>query len=171
MSEVTPPGARAGPIVRGDPDFLLRRLLDRSEIIDVLIRYFTAVDDGRDLELLTTCFAEDAVGVFEGITVGRSAAELMDFFAGKGAAPVSLGHNPTMMHVLGNVTVVFEPGEEPVQATVVSNALAHLIDAVDGVSRLRRRGLVYRDRFVKREGRWLIVERHHSSVFTAYDSL
>jgi hypothetical protein len=149
----------------------LRRLVDRAEITDVLVRYFTALDNGRDLELLAMCFAADAVGVFEGITVGRSRAELMDFFAGKGVAPVPLGDDPTMMHVLGNVTVTFEVGEHPGAADVVCNALAHLIDAVDGVARMRRRGLVYRDRFVRVDGRWLIAQRNHSSIFTVHDAL
>jgi SnoaL-like domain len=149
----------------------VRNLMDRTAITDVLVRYFTAVDAGRDLELLATCFADDVVGVFEGITVGRSKAELLDFFAGKGASPVPLGADPTMMHVLGNVTVEFDQGDPPTAANVVSNALAHLIDTVDGAPRMRRRGLVYRDRFVKVDGRWLIAQRTHSSVFTVFDAL
>jgi ketosteroid isomerase-like protein len=44
-------------------DLALQQLLDERSIVDVCIRYATAIDD-RDWERLRSCFLPDAVGIY-----------------------------------------------------------------------------------------------------------
>jgi uncharacterized protein (TIGR02246 family) len=83
---------------------VLRELVDRQAITDVLSAYARAVDD-RDFEALLSLFTEDAVANYQGPEL-RGRAELDTFFR------ASLTGVTATHHQLGNIEIEFETTEQ-----------------------------------------------------------
>ncbi|MFA7587007.1 MAG: nuclear transport factor 2 family protein [Novosphingobium sp.] len=80
----------------------LRRLADRAELEDVLLRYYYAVDSKKDLDGLVDCFTEDAV--FDVADLGLKAytghAAIRAFFEGVFATTEWHCHHLSNFHVV-----------------------------------------------------------------------
>ena len=127
---------------------VLKRLLDRQAITDVLARYCAGVDR-LDAELVASCYHPDATddhGVFRG--TGH------DFAAH--VVAVLERHADATHHQLGQVLVDFlDDGVARVESYVLAY---HRIDGEAGVE-LEAFGGRYLDRFEVREGCWRIASR------------
>jgi len=120
----------------------------REAIRDTLARYVHLVDRGR-LDEATSLFAEDAtLEVGDGRTAtGRAAVRAL--FARTGERLAAGGRRPFIRHHLSSITVSVEDAET---ATAESYFLALGEHGPDHWGR-------YRDRLVRRQGRWVFAER------------
>jgi hypothetical protein len=145
-----------GEAAAGDP---VRLVADRQAILDVVTRYFTAIDR-RNFDRLRTCFTDDVEAVYEGVRVAGGIERIMAFCTGQSEIrfPIEIVDMQTTMHFIGNHTATVE-GD---RAETETYALAHLIDRPSTGLRLRTRGLRYLDELVRvDDGRWLIRRREH----------
>lgn len=124
----------------------------KLEVHELLSRAAYALDE-QDLQMLAACFAADA--------------EFRMQIAGNAPIPPFVGHAAIMelmrnsmatqtdkrRHVVSNI---FFAAEGDADARVVSNLT--LFGTENGVIRLISTAL-YRDRVVRRDGRWLLAER------------
>jgi hypothetical protein len=127
---------------------------DKWDIYAVLVDYADALDR-RDVARAARCFAPDASAVYSGVSVGPGRAAIAEF----------LTRNLTSLastHFVGNVRVDFATATS---ATSDSFVMATHVVNVDGVTRLRIRGLRYLDTFALLERRWSIVNRVHVPVW------
>ncbi|GIX29757.1 MAG: hypothetical protein KatS3mg124_0229 [Porticoccaceae bacterium] len=126
---------------------------DRWAIGELLARAAHALDD-RDASALEACFAEDAV-----MSLRIADGDLIGPFAGR-AAIMKLMHDSWAQqrdrrrHVVSNLYFV---SESPAEAEAISYLT--LLATEDGQIALLSAG-VYRDRLVRRDGRWWIARRH-----------
>ncbi|HEY2773150.1 MAG TPA: nuclear transport factor 2 family protein [Candidatus Binatia bacterium] len=127
----------------------LRRLADRLEIEDLLVRYSTALDT-KNYDLLDDVFTPDGIG---------------DYTAGggfKGTVPelkqwltVALGIFTVVQHLVTNVAVEIS-GDEATSTCYLFNPLGY--PAGEGLETMRAGG-IYRDRLVRTAAGWRIRER------------
>lgn len=126
----------------------LQPLLDRQQIEDVLTRYSRAVDRA-DIDLLKTCYHDDATEDHAGVFTG-TARDYVDQIAG------ILPRAGIMNHMVMNVLVEF------------AEANAALVEAyILTFARMKKDGEKFDtltlarsvDRFEKRSGRWAISAR------------
>jgi ketosteroid isomerase-like protein len=125
----------------------LLTLLDERDIHDVLVRYCRGVDR-CDLDLITSCYHEDAVddhGTWR--ARGRDAAAMI-------VERVRPGPD-TAMHFMGNVRIEVE-GDT---AFAESYLMAYRAFQREGKGYTRVRALRFVDRFTRRDGQWRISER------------
>ena len=85
-------------------DPILRQLLDERSIIDVCIRYATAIDD-RDWDRLSSCFLPDAVAVY------HADRPLVGYEAIEQAVRTAVTPLSRTQHLVGNFTVVLDGDE------------------------------------------------------------
>lgn len=128
----------------------LRRLEDRAELHDLVVRYYIAADDD-DYEALASVFAADAEFVAGGFSGGTSRDEVVDFIR---QDRKNMG---TTIHTPDYTLITFE-GEDA--ATGITGA--HL-ELSRGGSTLF--GAVrYLDEFVRRDGRWQIRRKEMRAI-------
>jgi len=140
------------------PKFDLQTLADRAAIEDVVVRYFYAYDAG-DLDLLATCFTDDATAEFGGVKVDGGGRGISAFLRGAGGPRVVTNAS----HYVSNVRIELE-GDV---ATVDCYAISCRSDPA-GASPMQMRGLRYRDRFARgSDGGWRIADRVHTAVWQA----
>ncbi len=126
----------------------LQRLLDRQQIEDVLSRYSRAVDRA-DLELLRSCYHDDATEDHGGVFAGSA----NDYLAH--IAPV-LPRAGVLNHLVTNVLVEFQsPSTARVEAYILT--FARMKKDGDKFDTLTLARAV--DRFEKRDGCWAISAR------------
>jgi uncharacterized protein (TIGR02246 family) len=118
----------------------------RAEITDVLARYARGLDR-RDFGEVAACFTADATAEYSGVRLAPGVDAIV-------AHVRQIEHLDATTHLFG-LPVIEVDGDE---ARSEIAATATLV--VDG--RARVRGLRYRHRFVRRDGRWRIAELVHS---------
>jgi len=123
-------------------------LADTAAVVDVCVRNARALD-GRDWELLATCFADDVVVEFEGVEPLHGPAAVVD------VCRAALGPLDASQHLLGNHHVTIDGdsarSECYVQAQHVRGALAPADKFVVAGT--------YRDTLARRDGAWKITSR------------
>jgi len=128
-------------------DDTVRELLDRAQIRDLLARYARGVDR-RDLELVRSCFTEDAAyeGALSTTDIAHALATLRE----------SLERYTTTMHFLGNQSIELD-GDAAHSETC---AIAYHRTPREGGAQDLVLGVRYRDDLVRERGRWRICRRH-----------
>ena len=126
--------------------------LDKLEIHEVLGRWAYGYDE-RDVALMTACFAAEAQ-----MTRRINGGELIGPFEGRDAVVELMTSSmaeqtDVRRHVTSNMFFL----EEDDQPLLVSN-LTLLATENDNIQLLSAG--VYRDRFAKEDGRWVILNRH-----------
>ncbi len=133
----------------------LTTLLDRQAVVDVCVRYATALDR-RDWDLLRTCFTPDAEGDYAGIGALHGYQELEDVCR-RALEPLAASQ-----HLLGNFAVDVV-GDE---ATAASYFQAqHVKPGTPGGDNYIVAG-TYDDRHVRIEHGWRIAHRRLTVTWT-----
>ena len=142
-----------------DPE--LRAVLDRQEIIDVSIRYATALDT-RDWALLRSCFMPDAVGQYD--TIGNLegyVATHEGYDAIEQLCQAALTSLDASQHLLANHVVEIAGDEGTV--TLYFQA-QHVRSSAPGGSNYIIAGR-YQHRVVRTDEGWKIVHLHLSAIW------
>lgn len=141
---------------------------DRWGVLDVVTRYFTAIDR-RDFALLRDVFTEDVEAVYEGVQVAGGVEALIAFVTGQSEIrlPVDVVDLQLSMHFLGNHVAEID-GDV---ARAESYCLAHLVDRPAAGPRMRTRGLRYLDELVRTPLGWRIAKREHLFDWMRNDEL
>jgi 3-phenylpropionate/cinnamic acid dioxygenase small subunit len=129
-------------------DPVLQQLLDEKSIVDVCIRYATAIDD-RDWERLRSCFLPDAVGIYHADRVLTGYAAIEDVVR-TAVTPLS-----RTQHLVTNFTVVLDGDEATSRCYLHAQ---HVRAALPGGEQFIIAGR-YCDRFVRTNDGWRIRER------------
>ena len=137
-------------------DPALRRLLDERSIVDVCIRYATAIDD-RDWERLRSCFLPDAVGIYHADRTLHGADEIVETIR-TAVTPLS-----RTQHLVGTF-VVDVRGDEATSACHLH--AQHVRTDVQGGEKYVIAGR-YADRFARTQDGWRIRERRLDRWWTA----
>ena len=118
----------------------------RQDIGELVVRYATAID-GRDWELLRSCFTPDCHASYEGIGEWDDVEALVGFMV-----DVHAGMGPTL-HRISNVAVAVAGDRASARAYVDMVGMAP--DGASGVTAIGR----YEDEFVRAAGAWRICRR------------
>jgi ketosteroid isomerase-like protein len=134
----------------------LQRLLDERAIIDVCIRYATAIDD-RDWDRLRSCFTPDAVGIYHADRQldGRAAIEE--------AIRTAVTPLDRTQHLVGTFVVDLTGDEATSRCQLHAQ---HVRAGVPGGEQYVIAGC-YRDRFTRTADGWRIRERRLDRWWTA----
>jgi len=137
----------------------LKSLLAQSEIRSVLERYFYGLD-ARDEEALKSCFSDDAY--YEANTgKGRK-------ISFKGAAEISstlvrlMGRFEGSLHVTSSPAVIVNGNRATADVFAAANMF---FKQPDDSGRIFVRGVRYRDELAKIDGKWLIINRVHTTCW------
>lgn len=127
----------------------LRTLLDKEQIRDVLYRYARGVDR-KDLELLKSCYHEDAIDAhWSFIGNGRD-------FAREILEPHQMGQVPVFKHFITNVLIELDGDRAFCESS-------YLFSQTISLTRRRQAALTsegrYLDIFERRAGEWRILRR------------
>jgi len=134
----------------------LQRLLDERSIVDVCIRYATAIDD-HDWARLRSCFLPDAVGLYHADRTLHGADEIVETIR-TAVAPLS-----RTQHLVGTF-VVDVRGDEATSSCHLH--AQHVRTGVPGGEKYVIAGR-YADRFARTQGGWRIRERRLDRWWTA----
>jgi 3-phenylpropionate/cinnamic acid dioxygenase small subunit len=137
-------------------DPVLQQLLDEKSIVDVCVRYATAIDD-RDWARLRSCFLPDAVGIYHAdrVLTGYQAIEDVVRTA---VTPLS-----RTQHLVTNFAVVLDGDEATSRCYLhAQHVRAGLPDGEQFIIAGR-----YSDRFVRTTDGWRIRERRLDRWWTA----
>lgn len=129
---------------------------DREQIVDIAVRYCTAMDT-RDWSLLDECFAADAEIAYEGFDELRGLPALKQFLAG------ILGPLDATQHIVTNFVVEID-GDG---ATMACYLQAQHVRKLAPGGELFTFGGTYRDRLVRTAAGWRIARRTLSATWTA----
>jgi 3-phenylpropionate/cinnamic acid dioxygenase small subunit len=136
-------------------DDRLEALVDRQTVVDLAVRYATALDT-KDWSLLATCFVPDAVAIYS--TRGR-----VEGYPGiEEVCRGALGPLTASQHLLGNHVVELD-GDEG-RASCYFQA-QHVLTGTDGGDTYIVAG-TYRDRVVRSPEGWKIAERQLTVLWT-----
>lgn len=125
-----------------------RALSDREQVIEVAVRYCTAMDT-RDWPLLRRCFVEDAVVSYQGFGELRGLASLTEFLDG------ILSPLDATQHMVTNFTVAVDGDEATASCYLHAQ---HVREAAAGGPLYVVAG-TYRDSLARTDGEWLIRRR------------
>jgi ketosteroid isomerase-like protein len=137
-----------------NPD--LQRLLDERSIVDVCIRYATAIDD-RDWARLRSCFLLDAVGIYHADRTLHGADEIVETIR-TAVTPLS-----RTQHLVGTFVVDVQ-GDEATSSCHLH--AQHVRTGVPGGEKYVIAGR-YADRFARTQDGWRIRERRLDRWWTA----
>jgi 3-phenylpropionate/cinnamic acid dioxygenase small subunit len=133
----------------------LSALLDRQAVVDVCVRYATALDQ-RDWKLLRTCFTADAEGDYDGI------APLHGYDAFEAVCRRALEPLAASQHLLGNFAV--DVAGDEANSTCYFQA-QHVKPGTPGGDNYIVAGS-YTDRHVRTEDGWRIARRRLAVTWT-----
>jgi hypothetical protein len=125
----------------------------RAEVETLLARYFMALD-GRDFASLRSCFAAGATAHYDRSLVGTAA--ILDHLR------EAMGRCSTSTHIAGSVVTT----EDAESIHAQSSAVAFLVVHDAGETRIRVRGLRYRDRLVRQGGALVFQRRERVAGWT-----
>jgi SnoaL-like domain len=130
----------------------LRTALDGAAIREVQTRYAAGLDR-RDWGMVRACFTEDVRASYNGVALQPGVEAVVEYVRAVAALR-------STMHAVSNVVADLDGDGASVETVTV----AYLVrDGADGDAPVMIiRGLRYRDRMVRRDGRWLIAERVHA---------
>lgn len=136
----------------------IRKLMDRTAIHDVVMRYFHGADRA-DKALVRSCFAEDVQAHYHERAPVRGADALIAQIAlfdnlASGACKIAT-------HFVGNLRFSQLDGDH---AETETHAFAFLINPAhgSGSDQVAMRSLRYLDRWVRAAGQWKIATRVHT---------
>jgi hypothetical protein len=134
----------------------LQRLLARSDIHDVVARYFHGVDIG-DREMVRSCFTADVSALYD----KRPAVQGLDALMAQipSFEKQASGAWTVSTHFMGNL--VFKQ-LAAAEAETQTNAFAFLVLPGTAAGTVSMRSLRYLDRLVSVEGQWKIAARVHT---------
>jgi 3-phenylpropionate/cinnamic acid dioxygenase small subunit len=141
---------------RSRVDPVVQQLLDEKSIIDVCIRYATAIDD-RDWERLRSCFVPDAVGTYHADRM------LTGYPAIEEAVRTAVTPLSRTQHLVANFTVVLGGDEASSRCYLHAQ---HVRSGIPGGETFVIAGR-YSDRFVRTDDGWRIRERRLDRWWTA----
>jgi hypothetical protein len=124
------------------------RLADVAGVVDVCVRNARALD-GRDWELLATCFVPDVVVEFEGVEPLHGAAAVVEVCRG------ALEPLDASQHLLGNHHVTVDGDSARSECYVHAQ---HVRGALAPADKYVVAG-TYRDTLERRDGAWKITRR------------
>ena len=127
----------------------LRRLLDRQEIVDLLLRYASTID-AKDHTTLRSLFTDDVRGQYGEDTVIDGADELLQWIDDMTKTATWQHH---MLHVY-HVDFVSDT-----EATTLTYHTSHQT-TTDAPDRCRKIVARYYDTVRKVDGRWLIADKY-----------
>ena len=137
-------------------DPVVQRLLDERSIIDVCVRYATAIDD-RDWARLRSCFLPDAVGIYHADRTLHGADEIVETIR-TAVTPLS-----RTQHLVGTFVVDVQ-GDEATSSCHLH--AQHVRTGVPGGEKYVIAGR-YADRFARTQDGWRIRERRLDRWWTA----
>jgi hypothetical protein len=153
------PGPGGGDTLNPETERTVRRLADRAEIHDVLMRYFRGVDR-LDLELVRSCYHADATD-----SHGSFTGSVDEYLAWVG--PLLAGYDSTF-HFAGNLLVDIADNAESA-ATELYGIAHHRTAGADRSNDLIT-GFRFIDRFERRcGGAWLIARRLATTEWVRVD--
>lgn len=126
-------------------------LLEKAAIRDTLLRYAAGID-GRDWDLMLSCFTDDVAANFQGNDLGRGKDKILAYIntAAAGFRIVS------SIHLLANMYVEVDRQ----RARAVTYGIGYLVYDAGSGEMLRTRHLHYVDELVRSaDGSWLISQR------------
>lgn len=151
------PGARGSATIgrMSTLEQRIRRLEDRAEIGELIVRYGIALD-AHDLEALGRLYAPDGRLALKmgGIVKGHDRSSVIDYYADRLTSMVTAYH---FCH--GNV-IEFDPDDDD-RATGVVMAHAELWSE----DQAKIAALRYEDVYVRHEGRWCFAERVEAFLY------
>ena len=130
-------------------------LLDRQDVVDVAVRYATALDT-RDWDLLRTCFVPDAVAVYEGL--GRCDG----YGAIEDVCRTALTPLDASQHMIGNFAVTVDGAAARMSCYLQAQ---HVRRTADGGPNFMMAGR-YDDELVRTAEGWRISRREFSVTWT-----
>jgi 3-phenylpropionate/cinnamic acid dioxygenase small subunit len=128
---------------------VLREMLDRHEIIALLDRYASSLDD-RDWDRLRTCFTADAIGDYD-----PNAPKFEGYDAIENLCRTVLGPLDASQHLLGNYEIEIEGDVARSRCYLRAQ---HVKRGCEGGHLFEVAGF-YRDELVRREDGWRISRR------------
>jgi len=134
----------------------LQEISDRLEIEDLLARYSHAIDD-RDWDRLDDVFTPDAVIDYS--ETGGAKGSVAQI---KAWLPVAMERFPRYQHMIATSRLDLE-GDTARCRTILFNPMVHR--AGDGTEQVFFIGLWYRDKLVRTEKGWRIVERYEEMSY------
>jgi 3-phenylpropionate/cinnamic acid dioxygenase small subunit len=137
-------------------DPAIQQLLDERAIIDVCVRYATAIDD-RDWERLRSCFLPDAVGVY------HADRPLTGYPAIEEAVRTAVTPLSRTQHLVTNFTVVLDGDRATSRCYLHAQ---HVRAGLPGGETFVIAGR-YSDRLVRTDDGWRIRERRLDRWWTA----
>ncbi|MBI4299677.1 MAG: nuclear transport factor 2 family protein [Chloroflexi bacterium] len=138
-------------------DPAIQELFDRAAIHDVIMRYCHGIDQ-RDMDLVRSCYIPDAYddhGRFKGTGIDN----IIAFFV------AALKPYSATMHFIGNELIEVHGDTADSEAYCV--AYHRTVNGEE--TRDIAVGLRYVDKFVRRDGRWLIAERVVKPIWSRND--
>jgi hypothetical protein len=140
---------------------LLRQLIDRQQITDLIMQYAAGVDT-QDYERLITCFAPDgqmvnATGVTDGIDAIR-AVMAPEALAQMRAANSGLQFDQSS-HQMSNIIITLDGDKAHGELA----AVVFMIGPLDGQRVMAVRGIRYIDDYVRLPEGWRIRRREHQA--------
>jgi 3-phenylpropionate/cinnamic acid dioxygenase small subunit len=137
-------------------DPAIQQLLDERAIIDVCVRYATAIDD-RDWERLRSCFLPDAVGIY------HADRPLTGYPAIEEAVRTAVTPLSRTQHLVTNFTVVLDGDRATSRCYLHAQ---HVRAGLPGGETFVIAGR-YSDRLVRTDDGWRIRERRLDRWWTA----
>jgi 3-phenylpropionate/cinnamic acid dioxygenase small subunit len=136
-------------------DIELAGLLDRQQVVDVLVRYTLALDS-RDWALLRTCFADSAVARYSGLRPANGYAAIED------VCRRSLEPLTASQHLLGNILIELDGGHARATSYVQAQ---HVRTGLPGGDKYIVAG-IYRDELSRTPDGWRIARRELDQLWT-----
>jgi ketosteroid isomerase-like protein len=133
----------------------IQRLLDERAVIDVCIRYATAIDD-RDWARLRSCFLPDAVGIY------HPDRQLLGYEAIEEVLRTAVEPLTRTQHLVGTFDVELAGDEASSRCYLHAQ---HVRAGLPGGEQHVIAGR-YRDRFVRTDDGWRIRERRLDRLWT-----
>jgi ketosteroid isomerase-like protein len=134
-----------------------QELFDRAEINDLISAYAQGADN-PDLELHFSVYAPDIVLELDGLAPMHGVDDIRKAFADGRMSKLSRCKTQVCTHAMFNRLIDID-GDE---ATGVVHAVSYVIGTREGAPYAATRGLLYRDRYRRIGGKWLITHRKHS---------
>jgi len=137
-----------------DAEHRLRRLEDRAELEDLIVRYFLA-SDNDDAATLANCFVADATFSVSGALCGSSREAIVSFIGSERTKMGLTVHTPNYM--------LFSFADGGLEASGLVGAHLELVLGDQSVFGAVR----YQDTYVHRGGRWRIRTRDMRVIHVA----
>ncbi len=134
----------------------IQSLLDRAAIHDLLTRYFQGLDRS-DPAQVRGCFTEDIRAHYDKRTPTRGLDEMMKSL--ENFNKLRDGRMRITNHFMGNLHFSLLEGDV---AETEANAIAFLVEPVNGAEVVSMRSLRYLDRMRRQENGWRISDRIHT---------